>query len=455
VYNYTTINGSGVTVSQGESLQLNISNSYTYTKYITLNNNDTITVSATDSIYGVTKQVSAYYVTRSYQFDTMIGNNSKEGIGTEVFITTANSKGLNVFMDYEIAVAASTSYKLSFNVGDRILTTSGVIPSNNKSGTLTIDLLNLASINGITFTNSSAGYYSVVLDTTIQIEGQLSQNISRPMNFSLIPDGLYLLVQPTVGTIYTSEQAEDTEVYQYNAGFVTFSVKAYYGTNSDSSCTINYYLDGDTTNPISLISTLRKSETAKVYTTVPGLNKVLFKLTSNNVNYPSDGGYYTYYFYVKEPDKTLTWPWDISDSTSREGTLNYYRGGVDFGGSTSSGGVKSFQDFYNVTGGNPFAQSSSKDELVITNIYAPDSSKTEYNTVITLGIQYSEINSDVYDPDSNPDGSIIFTGLANNSTKITVTQSSVRIGSYINISYYLPKTIQSQKLLIFLQPYLK
>src|SRR5574344_1039955 len=57
VYSYTTINGSGVTVSQGETVQLNVSNSYTYTKYITLNNNDNVTVSATDSVYAVTKQV--------------------------------------------------------------------------------------------------------------------------------------------------------------------------------------------------------------------------------------------------------------------------------------------------------------------------------------------------------------------------------------------------------------
>lgn len=448
VFKYSTVSSSGTTVAVSDTVTLDVNNSYTYSKSIVLNNNDTISVTATDSVYNVTKQVSANYITKSYNFSSYLANNSKENLGSEIFVSTAKSNGLVVFLDYEIAVTATTTYSLSFNTGTKIITTDGTISKDSKTGTVKIDLIELGSNNGWVVSDSSSGYYSIVLDVSVSVEGQLTKTTSNTITFTLVPEGLYLLVQPTVGNIYTNEPTDTTGVYKYTAGFITFNVKAYYGQSSDSACTIKYYLYDEENSPVytTINTTLRELSVAKIYSTKPGLGIVKFSLTCNGVSYPSSNsygdGYIPYYFYVKEVDSEISWPW--GGTSSRVGTYNYYRG-TDYGGSTSAEGVKAFQSLYDVAGGSPYQQTATKEPFSISDIYYPSTTSVGYNTVVSLGIQYSEINTEPYST-SNLDGSVIFTGYkttgATSETLLIVTQNKVKIGSSVEISYYLPKTLQ-------------
>ena len=69
-YKYTTLNGNGSISTQSNTKILSIENNYTIDTVITLNNNDILTVIASDG--NDTKQVSCNYITTPYTFDLVL-----------------------------------------------------------------------------------------------------------------------------------------------------------------------------------------------------------------------------------------------------------------------------------------------------------------------------------------------------------------------------------------------
>lgn len=425
VYKYTTINSNNVTSTIEESVRLTIDNNYEYSVEINLNNNDIITVTATDDIYNITKQASANYITQPYILSSRLANNEGEDLGNEMFVTTAAAGGLNVVFKYEFATNATTNYTLKFNMGSNYgtVTRSGTLTSSDKSGTITFDLREIGSSTGWTIEEKNSGYYSVEFEASINIEGQGIIPYTDSFAFNLIPQRLYLLVQPTVGTIYSELPAEETGVYKYNVGTVTFKIKPYFGTQEQSSCTIQYYVtrDGEDSSRERLVSTLRREESINIFSNVPGLNVLHLHLTCEGSNYPEGvDEFVNYYFYIKEPDLDLKW----YDST-RTGTFNYYRGGSEY----SAG----FKSFYDITSGNPYQQTINKNVIEITDIPKPKETDTGYSVNFCMGIQYNEINDE---------DAVILRGQEFRNgqyyTMLEITQNTVTIGN-TTMKYYLPK----------------
>lgn len=425
VYKYTTINSNNVISTIEESVRLTIDNNYEYTVDINLNNNDTITVTATDDIYNITKQASANYITQPYIISTKLANNEGEDLGNEMFVTTAAAGGLDVLFRYEFATNATTNYTLKFNMGGRFgtITETGSIPSSDKSGTITFNLASIGAAAGWQIIEENSGFYSVELTAMINIEGQGIIPYTESFAFNLIPQRLYLLVQPAVGTIYSELPAEGSNVYKFNVGTVTFKLKPYFGTQEDSTCTIQYYITrGEEDSPRErIVSTLRREENINIFSNVPGLNVLHLHLTCEGSHYPAGvDEFVEYYFYVKEPDLDLKWY-----DTSRTGTFNYYRGGSEY----SAG----FKSFYDLTSGNPYQQTINKGEVSITGIPKPNETDTGYSVNFCMGIQYNEINDE---------NAVILVGQeyrnSTYNTMLEITQNSVKIGN-TSIKYYLPK----------------
>lgn len=421
-YEYTTVKNSVETTIK-KKVTLDVSNSYEYSVNLELNNNATIFVTAVDSIYNETKQLSAKYITKSYEFGIRLAKNNGETLNNEIFTTTAEYNGLNVFLDYEIAVSASINYSLSFNTPDKkSIVVNGYLDQNaKKKDKIQFNLVEIGREEGWKPKEENSGYYSGQVTVNINIEGQGIKTETFPFNFTLIPQDLYLLVQPEVGNIYTSEI--DNDIYEYTPGNISFNLKAYYGTQIEGQIEIDYYLEKDDESPAisQVISTLRKQEHIRIYSTKTGWNKIRFQLRCQGIYYPGLNDYVTYCFYIKQSDTKIDW----YDST-RSGTFNYCRG---------DNYSSSLKDFYKLTTGAPYQQTINKSELELTDLYRPDNPGKKYNTNIALGIMYSDINND-----NSTILKCIQTNNEYDTVQVEVTQNTVKIGNKRTINYYLPKT---------------
>ena len=421
-YEYTTVKNSVETTIK-KKVTLDVSNSYEYSVNLELNNNATIFVTAVDSIYNETKQLSAKYITKSYEFGIRLANKYEETLNNEIFTTTAEYNGLNVFLDYEIAVSASINYSLSFNTPDKkSIVVNGYLDQNaKKKDKIQFNLVEIGREEGWVPKEENSGYYSGQVTVNINIEGQGIKTETFPFNFTLIPQDLYLLVQPEVGNIYTSEI--DNDIYEYTPGNISFNLKAYYGTQIESDVVIDYYLEKEGESPAisQVISTLRERKSIRIYSTKTGWNKIRFQLRCQGVFYPRRNEYVTYFFYIKQSDTNIDW----YDST-RSGIFNFCRG---------DNYSSSLKDFYKLTTGAPYQQTINKSELELTDLGRPLDPGTKYNTNIALGIMYSEINSD-----NSTILKCIQTINGYDTVQVEVTQNTVKVGNNMTVNYYLPKT---------------
>lgn len=457
-YEYTAVINSVATTIKKKVI-LDVSNSYEYSVNLELNSNATIFVTAVDSIYNETKQLSANYITKSYEFGIRLANNNEETLNNEIFTTTARNNGLNVFLDYEIAVFAGMNYSLSFNTPDKksIVVDGQLDQDASKKGKIQFDLVEIGrEEEGWEPKEENSGYYSGQITVNINIVGQGIKTETFPFNFTLIPQDLYLLVQPVVGNIYTSQQTvlaylldsdgnrtgvtttiskeefdagkgtlyeTDNDIYEYTPGNISFNLKAYYGTQIESPVEIDYYLEKEDESPAigQVISTLRKQNSIRIYSTKTGWNKIRFQLRCQGIYYPERNDYVTYYFYIKQSDTKIDW----YDST-RSGKFNYCRG---------DNYSSSLKDFYELTTGAPYQQTINKSELELTDLDRPDNPEKKYNTNIALGIMYSDINND-----NSTILKCIQTINGYDTVQVEITQNTVKIGNNTTINYYLPKT---------------
>lgn len=430
-YTYYYLNDSGTKIKGIGHDVLNASNSYTHTAKIRVNCNERFVITAQDNLFGIDKQINCNIVTNSYTFNAYLAKDngdtwSGSETGAEIFANEAQSAGLNIAIDYDVAIPVSTTYNWKFVTKTKTIQGSGILTQGTVgSGKKLVSLLVNDGVDLFQANDSDAGYYSVVLSIDIDMSsiGQISgEPWTKRLTFNLIPQDLYLLVSSTTGTIY-SNQTTSSDRYEFNPGIIGFRVNPYRGNSGGAGCLIEYRIDGGEIRTKN--STIRSEEdiTDISITDTSGEHEhwIDFRLTCEGSSYPSKGGWTRYYFYVKPLESKIDFPWGDEKST-RAGHFNTYRNGA--------GNIKSL---YNLNQGAPYQHSTSSVPILIDDISYP--STGNYTTVINIGLQLSEINSD---------GSPIFTAVkgGESSNYLTITQNTIEFGTDAKVSYYFPKTSQ-------------
>ena len=179
-YTYTIANSTGQATEQQATQVLSIDNNYTLDTYITLNNNDTLTIVATDG--NDTKYVMCNYVTNPYSFSLGLIND-KQVFYTqeEIFISTAAKNGLNVALQYTVSIDATVTYTYEFE-GNTI---NGEI--KDRTGIIKFP------IDKSLFIEENSGYYNATIKLNVIPKNQEPIQLTYNKQFNLVPENLYVL----------------------------------------------------------------------------------------------------------------------------------------------------------------------------------------------------------------------------------------------------------------------
>ena len=352
-YTYTTRSSTGNTITQSQTTILSIENNYTLNTILNLNNNDVLTVVASDG--NNTQQVSCTYVTSPYIFSPYLVDNNGNTLSSEIFVSNAQTNGINIRLDYTISVNADIQYSYSFE-GDQ---QSGSIADKNN--------YILFPIDSELFKEENAGYYTATINLDVVPENQEPISLEYQVSFNLIPEDLYMLVTPQSGVIYKQE----TEApYEYTPGYISFNYRIYEGISQNRQYNITVTLNGSQVESSTV--TERQENTFRIFSIQSGLNTLTVRASRTTV-YTQ-----TYYFYVEESSINLDW----FDNPS-EWTQYYYR----LHETTSN--------FEQYKGQLYIEQTVNSPTINISGIEAPNlSGNAVINTHIAIGLQYNTINGD-------------------------------------------------------------
>ena len=274
-YSYTNRSSTGNTITQSQTAILSIDNNYTLQTYINLNNNDLLTIVASDG--NTVQQISCNYITNAYQFTPYIVDDNNNVLQNEIFISNAKSYGVNIRLDYTVSVNAEVQYIYTF--GD--FKQQGNITDKNNSILFPIDKT--------LFENDNAGYYSANIQINIIPENQDPVTLNYPIQFNLIPEDLYMLVTPQNGVIYTCEHENPSE---FSPGYITFDYRIYEGISQNRQYNVSVYLNESDTPAIQETVIERQQNQFRLFSIQSGLNTLRVRVT-RTTSYEM-----TYYFYV-------------------------------------------------------------------------------------------------------------------------------------------------------------
>lgn len=428
-YSYEVMNSSGVKTTASTTVTLDVSRNYEYSATLNLNCNGRVTVTAVDSIYNETKANYLDYIIESYSVTgSLVDDTGKVYDSNEIFTSEAGTRGLKYRVSYDIAVESSgnTCYFV-FSKGNEIHTATADLEGSR--GYYDFDIKDFIALN-----EANSGYYSVTATVNLNLVGQRTDPIVMVTSFNLVPQQLFLLVQPSTGSIYTehhSDYATNPDVYKYGAGFISFNVRPYLGSETSATAEIKYYVidaEGNRTNDFTGtgISTKLGSQTEiSIYAGTPGHCRIFFQVTSSGTTYPSPDtagavdGYIVYHFYIEAMSANIDW---YSEDMARTATQNYWR---------LAEHTNSMQAFENLAKSNIYQQTANKGDITLSNLTLPAniSGGASYNSNIAIGIQFNEVNSE-----TTP----ILTGKYKGATALVLTQNSVTIHN-TTFPYFLPK----------------
>lgn len=352
-FTYTTKSSTGGDIKQEQTVILNIENNYYYETWINLNTNSTLQVTASDG--NEMQQVGCTYIINPYEFTLTLVDDEDVLISPEHFIETAAVKGVNAKLQYVISVPADISYTYTF-LKEEI---SGTITDKNN--------IILFPLSKDLFKPENAGYYTVKINFEIIPEGQEKVTLEKNISFSLIPNNLYMLIQPQIGIIY---EKEEENPYQYTPGYITFDYRIYEGISQNRSYSVNIKLNGNTIENQSIIE--RQQYTFKLFSITSGLNTLEIQVSRTST--------YTkkYYFYVQQSSITLDW-----FENPAEWLSYYYR---------INETTDNFKQYKNQL---YIVQSANSQPIKITGMEPPNvSANALINTHIAIGLQYNQINSE-------------------------------------------------------------
>lgn len=352
-YSYTTKSATGNDIKQEQTVILSIENNYQFDTQINLNTNSSLQITVSDG--NETKQVMCNYVVFPYEFTLSLVDDDGNPVSTEHFIETAAKKGVNVQMKYTISISATVHYKYTF-LDD--VQEADISDQNNTI---------LFPIDKELFIPDNAGYYTASVNLQIIPEGQELVELNPSISFSLIPEDLYMLIQPQEGVIYDKE-TEDP--YQYTPGYLTFDYRIYEGISQNRTYTVDIKLNG--TSIVNQSVTERQQYTFKLFTVTSGLNTLEISV-SRATTYNK-----TYYFYIQESQLSLDW----FDNPS-EWTSYYYRI------NEVTDNFSSYKDKLYIE------QTVNTPAIKFTGTNPPNvSANSLINTHIAIGLQLNSINTE-------------------------------------------------------------
>lgn len=396
-YSYKVKTSTGNLTTQEQTVILSIENNYNFEAQLNLNVNSEIQITVFDG--NETKQAKCSYIVYPYEFYLDLVDDEGSDVPLEHFIETAAVKGVNVRLRYIISIQASINYTYQF------LDTTQEGQITDKENTI------LFPIDKSLFVPENAGYYSAQIQFNIIPDGQQLVKVNKSLSFSLIPEDLYLLIQPQSGIIYDKETEEP---YEYAPGYITFDYRVYEGISQNR--TYNVSINLNDTNIVKSSVTERQQNTFKLFSITPGLNKLDISV-NRTTTYTK-----TYYFYIQESSLVLDW-----FDNPEEWTSYYYR----INETTSN-----FEQFKNKL---YIEQSVNSAAITINDIDAPNvSANTLINTHIAIGLQYNAINSE------NPIILNLYNEQSGTSPVLTIQQEGIsRQGQEVEL--YIRKENDSDK----------
>jgi len=442
---------------------LDINNSYSWNITLPITKNGIVSITVRDG-NNTTQSVNCTCVVSPYEFSLSFVNSNGikyESTDNDIFINTAKESGLQIALNYDIAVDGEISYKINNtfeieNISDTIDNKSGVIYFPVPSELLM---------------DKNAGYYSFNIIYTIALQNQKPLTLSQSLNCNLIPNGLYLKVIPqnTAASIYSISQNDTyteyiniinrideikadiiengstpekeanlataeteleqikTRLYTFNKGVIGLMVQIYDGQNLSRS---NYYLSAKNTNNTgtSDVTMSFSQYTERQYYSVNiiandnsiGENFIEFTLRRGSTGDPA---LFRYYYYINDEGSSLTW-YDNIPSTD-----NHFRP-QDVTSLFSKYANSNFiQMKANMSSNNILFDTSTLPSVV--NILPNNVN----DVMISFGIQYSEIN--------NVNNELITISAGSNleASQLKIYQDKITLGSGTATSapIYIPK----------------
>lgn len=351
-YTYTIANSTGQATEQQATQVLSIDNNYTLDTYITLNNNDTLTIVATDG--NDTKQVMCNYVTNPYSFSLGLIND-KQVFYTqeEIFISTAAKNGLNVALQYTVSIDATVTYTYEFE-GNTI---NGEI--KDRTGIIKFP------IDKSLFIEENSGYYNATIKLNVIPKNQEPIQLTYNKQFNLVPENLYVLLLPQTGHLY-KEETDFPELYK--PGYIAFNYRVYEGVPLGRTYTVKAFLNGQQVLNSSVLE--RDQNDFKIFSNISGKNTLTMEV-SGTTTYTA-----TYYFYVDVNQIDLNW-------LDNSWLASYYR---------INETTPEFESYKNQL---YIEQTVNNSTIEFKNIETPNLSGTAIvNTHVAIGLQYNAVNTD-------------------------------------------------------------
>ena len=351
-YTYTIANSTGQATEQQATQVLSIDNTYTLDTYITLNNNDTLTIVATDG--NDTKQVMCNYVTNPYSFSLGLIND-KQVFYTqeEIFISTAAKNGLNVALQYTVSIDATVTYTYEFE-GNTI---NGEI--KDRTGIIKFP------IDKSLFIEENSGYYNATIKLNVIPKNQEPIQLTYNKQFNLVPENLYVLLLPQTGHLY-KEETDFPELYK--PGYIAFNYRVYEGVPLGRTYTVKAFLNGQQVLNSSVLE--RDQNDFKIFSNISGKNTLTMEV-SGTTTYTA-----TYYFYVDVNQIDLNW-------LDNSWLASYYR---------INETTPEFESYKNQL---YIEQTVNNSTIEFKNIETPNLSGTAIvNTHVAISLQYNAVNTD-------------------------------------------------------------
>lgn len=438
---YTYMSAGG-TPSTRRNIRLDIENAWTLEETINLGGNYFIRIDVLDE-NNETKTLESNYITQSYtlKYELVEGNSPTiPFIGDRIFMNSLKSiGGLQIKLSYEVIDDVKEfSYEYTrFGDTETISETISTETESSKKGTILLNAFTYEDIKEIP--ENFIGTFSTKLKVTI-----LKKESNFSKSLTILPDRLYLQVEPMTGEIYDGIIEDVDSVIKYLPGTITFLITAYCGsslvgrnvqywvstyTNIDQNTSPETIPNEDWTNVIEAGSL--QEQTPSRITLRFSQDKVgwnVIKFVAKNLSNGETISKYVY-IYIDQFSSQLNWYPKYLQSEDYNNKRSYFRDGLS--GEMDPG-------FHiNSPNGPKLLETISMTKNSDTVLLFPDNNPNDMrDCVIHIGIQYnstSDNNNKIldiayYDGSTPPNSSNIDSGVVSEAT-IHVYQNIVYMGA--------------------------
>lgn len=397
---------------QKKTATLNQDNVWTLEERISLDSNDTIRIEVLDENAEI-KEVRSNYITQSYNIGYKLVEGS--GIGyseSKTFVDHIRKNGLKILVNYSV-IDQIDSFILRYTCFDSDTATELEINTSNElDGTIELPAF---TFDCSMIQDDFIGKYSFKLEVVV-----LGKTTNYERVLTILPDSLYLQVEPIEGTIYNDIIENVDDVYQYYLGTVSFYITAYlgqinYGNYIECSAFIK---SEDTEEWEQQLNAEKLTERVPTRITLKfsniGWNIIKFIYRDSNSGQRDEK---ILYIYIKDFENNLNWyPDDLLDegynayrNIFRIGFTNESNSGFSINGTSSK-----VVDYLSMS-------TASKQVVELIPEHISSISSNQKDCLICVGIQYNST--------SNNDSPIldIIAG-DNEGTKLTLYQNKVTYG---------------------------